>query len=61
MNLTKENAVEKIAGYLSIVGLLGLLGNLIGWWRDWFWIFLGSFILSFIMFVVLQKQGKIKQ
>lgn len=53
--------METIAKYLGMTGVFGLLGSLIGWWRHWVWVFAGCLILSFILFVILQKRGNLKR
>ncbi len=51
--------METIAKYFGMVGVFGLLGRLIGWWRGWGWIFLGCLIVSFVLFTIMQKRGKV--
>jgi len=51
--------METIAKYLGISGVLGLVGRLFGWWKGWGWIFLGELVLCFVLFVILQKHGKV--
>ena len=47
-----------IGRYLGLVGVLGLLARLIGWYREWIWTWVIFVIIGFISAAVLEKIQK---
>jgi hypothetical protein len=45
-----------LAKYFTYVGLFGLLANLFGWYRAWFWLFVLSFILGYAFFQIAHRE-----
>jgi len=51
--------METVAKYLGMSGVFGLIGRAFGWWKGWGWVFLGCLLMSFMLFIILQKRGKV--
>lgn len=47
-----------IGRYLGLVGVLGLLARLIGWYREWTWTWVIFVIIGFVSAAVLDKLQK---
>ena len=49
-----------IGRYLGLVGVLGLLARLIGWYREWTWTWVVFLVIGFISAAVLENIQKSK-
>lgn len=48
-------AVLRLGRYLGLVGVIGLLLRLIGWYKSWIWTWVIFVIIGFISAAVLEK------
>ena len=47
-----------IGRYLGLVGVLGLLARLIGWYKSWIWVWVVFVMIGFVSAAVLEKIQK---
>jgi hypothetical protein len=47
-----------IGRYLGLVGVLGLLARLIGWYKEWMWVWVVFVLIGFISAALLEKLQK---
>ena len=50
-----------IGRYLGLVGVLGLLLRLVGWYKEWIWTWVIFLIIGIISAAVLEKMQKSSQ
>lgn len=49
-----------IGRFLGLVGILGLLTRLVGWYKSWIWVWVVFVIIGFVSAAVLEKLQKTK-
>jgi len=47
-----------IGRYLGLVGVLGLLARLIGWYKEWIWTWVVFVIIGFVSAALLERLQK---
>jgi hypothetical protein len=50
----KAKIYYKISMYLVNVSIVGIIANLLGAWRAWFWTFVAAFVLSYVLWAMAQ-------